>query len=89
MTWPASLERRRFLLDLLPRASVGIEIGVHLGDFAEAILDVVEPIELHLVDPWHYESSPRYDQAGYGGKGADGQRELDARHAAVFRLGAH
>jgi hypothetical protein len=83
MNWPASIERRRFLLELLPHASVGIEIGVHLGDFAEAILIVVEPTELHLVDPWYYESSPRYDKAWYGGKGADGQRELDARHAAV------
>ena len=33
--------RRRFLLDMLPKHSVGAEIGVHLGDFSQQIIKIV------------------------------------------------
>lgn len=76
-------ERRDFLLDMLPRDSVGVEIGVHLGDFSQRILDAIAPRRLHLVDPWKHEASETYRSAWYGGKVADGQLGMDARYLGV------
>jgi len=75
---------RRSLLDLLPKHSVGSEIGVHKGDFSAVILDNVAPTRLHLIDPWHYESSPAYDGAWYGGQARGGQTEMDERYESVL-----
>lgn len=80
---PTDTERRRFLLEMLPTGSVGAEIGVHQGDFSRAILDVVAPAHLHLIDPWRYEPSPTYERALYGGRADNGQAEMDERHAGV------
>jgi hypothetical protein len=76
---------REFLVRLLPRKSVGVEIGVHVGDFSDYILRVLRPRELHLIDPWKYEASDTYRQAVYGGKASGGQSELDGRFEAVCR----
>lgn len=73
---------RRFLLDLLPRESIGAEIGVHKGDFSRRILDLVRPRELHLIDPWRHEPSATYKDAWYGGH-ACGQAEMDTRYVGV------
>lgn len=81
---PADDRRRRFLLEMLPAASVGAEIGVHLGDFSQAILDIVEPTHLHLIDPWKHEPSPTYEAAWYGGQADHGQEEMDERYAGVL-----
>lgn len=59
---------RDFLLEMLPENSIGMEIGVHLGDFSQEILEKVKPKELHLVDPWKYEKSDAYNKALYGVK---------------------
>ncbi len=75
---------RRPLLDLLPKHSVGAEIGVHKGDFSAVILDAVSPSTLHLIDPWHYEPSEPYEDAWYGGRASGGQSELDDRYHAVL-----
>ncbi len=40
------------LLKSLPRASRGAELGVNKGEFSQAIMEIVEPEELHLVDTW-------------------------------------
>jgi hypothetical protein len=76
-------DEREFLLHLLPKNSVGAEIGVHLGDFSQLMLEIVCPIELHLIDPWIYEESETYRDALYGGKAPGGQREMDGRYASV------
>jgi hypothetical protein len=80
---PKHVNGRRFVLDGLPKNSVGAEIGVHLGDFSKQILDVVRPRELHLIDPWKHEESPVYKKAWYGGQANDGQLEMDNRYATV------
>ncbi|MEO7573747.1 MAG: class I SAM-dependent methyltransferase [Acidimicrobiales bacterium] len=76
--------RRRFLLEILPAVSVGAEIGVHLGDFSQAILDITEPTHLHLIDPWKHEPSSTYERAWYGGQADRGQEEMDDRYAGVL-----
>ena len=60
-------QQRATLLELLPRLSVGAEIGVHLGDFSAEILKIVAPARLHLVDPWKHFDTPAYKHAWYGG----------------------
>lgn len=81
---PTAAQRRRFLLEALPTSSIGVEIGVHQGDFSRAILDVVSPSHLHLIDPWKYEASPTYQQALYGGRAQNGQEEMDVRYSEVL-----
>ncbi|WP_417585848.1 class I SAM-dependent methyltransferase [Nitrincola sp.] len=73
---------RNHLVARLPRGSVGVEVGVHKGDFSSFLLDSLQPKKLHLIDPWRYESSEQYDQSWYGGM-AEGQAELDERFEFV------
>ncbi len=77
-------DRRRFLLDLMPGSSVCAEIGVHTGRFSAKILAVVRPRELHLIDPWKYETSAQFQGALYGGTADSGQEEMDARYRRVL-----
>lgn len=81
---PTDAVRRRFLLEMLPTSSVGVEIGVHRGDFSQAILDIVAPAHLHLIDPWKHEPSPEYQNAWYGGRAEKGQEEMDERYSSVL-----
>lgn len=79
----AQTNDRQFLLDTLPKGSVGAEIGVHFGDFSSQLLRTVQPRELNLIDPWAYESATEYRDAWFGGRVSGGQSEMDARHASV------
>ena len=88
------IKHRLFLLEMLPKYSVGAEIGVNLGNFAEQILRIVRPAELHLIDPWKYETAAIYKAAVYGGRAERGQEQMDKRHAGVVsrfekEIGAH
>lgn len=76
---------RQFLLDMLPMESVGAEIGVHLGDFSQQILDSISPKELHLIDPWEHQTSSTYKTAWYGGGAKGGQAELDQRYSSICK----
>lgn len=82
---PRETRTRRFLLDMFPKRSVGAEIGVHLGDFSAHILEIVQPAELHLIDPWEHQTAPEYRAAWYGGRVERGQQEMDERYEAVRR----
>lgn len=46
------LETRNDFLGLLPKNSIGVEIGVFKGQFADKILEIVSPEKLYLIDPW-------------------------------------
>jgi len=46
------VDGRRGILGLVKPGTVGAELGVFTGLFAEAILETVRPAVLHLVDPW-------------------------------------
>ena len=46
------LDDRDWILRLIPRNSIGAEIGVFTGMFSEKILTIVEPQQLYLVDWW-------------------------------------
>lgn len=54
------------LLSLLPKGAIGAEVGVWEGAFSQRILEVCEPKELHLIDPWLYQ--PEFANTGFGRK---------------------
>ena len=78
-------DERVDLLNLLPKGSVGAEIGVWRGDFSSRLLSVVRPARLHLVDPWKFETSSGYERARYGGAVAKNQAEMDGIYETVLR----
>ena len=61
-----STTSRDFILQIFPKFSVGVEIGVNDGDFSERILEIVRPKKLHLIDPWKFENDELYQDAPYG-----------------------
>lgn len=75
--------RRRPLITTLPRQSIGAEIGVWKGDFTEALLHVLEPSRLHIIDPWVATDDEAYAGALYG-QGTN-QNELDDIYNSVLR----
>lgn len=81
---PSRGNDRGFLLDMLPKNSIGAEIGVHLGEFSREILGRVRPKELHLIDPWEHQTSGLYKDAWYGGQATEGQGEMDSRYEQVW-----
>jgi hypothetical protein len=82
---PKQTDDRGFLLEMLPKHSIGAEIGVHLGDFSAQLLATVQPNTLHLIDPWAHLTSTVYKTAWYGGAAKGGQEEMDERYDAVCR----
>jgi len=44
--------RRDFLLELMPKRGVCVEVGVFDGVLSERALALTQPRKLHLVDPW-------------------------------------
>ena len=70
------------VLEHMPKNSVGAEIGVHVGKYAEKILNTVRPSHLYLIDPWKIVSGEGYDNSLYG-KNMASQQELNRRHQLV------
>lgn len=54
------------LLGMMPKGGVCAEIGVWEGVFSGRILEICEPAELHLIDPWLYQ--PEFADTGFGRK---------------------
>lgn len=53
----ALITNRQKLLELLPKNGVVAELGVANGDYTSQILNISQPIKLHLIDVWcseHY-----------------------------------
>lgn len=65
---------RNHLLSLLPKNSVGAEIGAWKGDFTTDILSQVNPEKLYIIDP--YKHFGEYENAWYGG-GIGEQEKMD------------
>ena len=43
---------RKFLLEMMPKNSICVEVGVWEGNFSEQILKTVKPKKLILIDSW-------------------------------------
>lgn len=55
------------ILTLLPKGGTVVEVGTYAGGFAVKLLRVLEPTELHLIDPWARDEDDEYIGA-YGGQ---------------------
>lgn len=49
---PESEVARAEILKLIPKASIGAELGVFCGNLSAALIAQASPARLHLVDPW-------------------------------------
>jgi len=79
---------RKRLLRILPKDTVGAEIGVWKGAFSEQILQIARPRVLHLVDPWTFQ--PDFSDRMFGGTVAKSQADMDAIYdEARARLSGH
>lgn len=74
---------RDFVLKLIPKQSIGAEIGVYRGNFSSRILTVVKPKVLHLIDPWEYFDDPVYVDALYGRRHGRNQERMDSIYEKV------
>jgi hypothetical protein len=78
--------RRERILDLLPKHSVGAEIGVFKGEFSGHLLRRVHPRELHLIDAWWKLFGEFYpDWGAYTDFGRLRTRDAFAQAEAVVR----
>lgn len=77
-------ERRRALLERLPKGRRVVEIGVWRGDFSATILEVLEPKHLLLVDPWHVTEAPGQQEALAARAGSGKMDRIAAAVAARF-----
>jgi hypothetical protein len=68
-------DEREVVLEKLPRASTGVEIGVWKGELSSLILRKVQPKKLMLVDPWAFD--PRFGDSLFGGRTARSQADMD------------
>jgi hypothetical protein len=82
--WRSSRDRQRkwVLASILP-GSICAEIGVWKGEFSAQILGTKNAVQLHLVDPWLFDS--QFPKRWYGGAKANSQADMDAIYASVVR----
>jgi hypothetical protein len=78
------LNSRSSLLNLLPKKSRCVEIGIWKGEFSKKILEIVDPIEFHLIDPWKLYDDPVHQNSLYG-KNID-QNTLDLIFQSTHKL---
>jgi len=67
------------ILQHIPIGAKGAEVGVHLGQFSQVILDVIKPDCLYLIDPWIAQDRPG---SWYDLKKVK-QDDMDKRYCAV------
>ena len=73
---------RDYLLGHIPKNSVGVEIGVHKGDYSNKILQHANPKMLNLVDPWKKFTDETYKKSWYGAQVS--QTQMDVRYQNVL-----
>ncbi len=78
------LAARKWILSVLPKESVGAEIGVFTGMFSEGILQIVRPKKLYLVDMWKGMGEFFGDWGAYTDYGR--LKTADAKAAACIRV---
>lgn len=83
---PSKRDRvRGRLLESLPKGGIVAEIGVWEGDFSQRILEICNPSELHLIDPWLY--MPEFPNTGFGKK--KNASLMEGRYEKVLARFAH
>lgn len=57
---------RNHILQMFPKGGVGAEVGVWKGDFSAEILQIAQPRQLCLIDPWILQEDLVHTRAWYG-----------------------
>lgn len=78
------LDDRAWILELIPKNSIGAELGVFTGMFSEKILTIVNPKKLYLVDWWEAQGEYFGDWGKYTDFGR--LKTSDAKDAVRFRV---
>jgi hypothetical protein len=78
------VDARRIAATLFPQRGIGVEIGVHLGDFSKLIVTLARPKKLTLIDPWRYRREPQFAETLYGGATVN-QKVMDQRYQKVLQ----
>jgi hypothetical protein len=76
---------REWLLEMMPKRSVCAEIGVFWGEFSRLIVKLVEPKQLHLIDPWKYQGDALFARSNYGSQRGQSQERMDTIYQRVVR----
>jgi hypothetical protein len=71
----AASRNQQVLLQKWTKQGKYLEIGVWKGDFSNSILEICNPEELHLLDPWLFQ--PTFKNRMFGGSVAKNQKEMD------------
>lgn len=81
------IDPRNELLSLLPKNSIGAEIGTWKGDFAHQIIEKVNPSKIYLVDPYEYRAD--YNNSWYGGNNMSQAKMDDIYNDVLQRFQIH
>jgi hypothetical protein len=74
---------REALLSVLPKHSIGAEIGVWQGDFSARILESIQPKLLYLIDPWQIAGGDK--SSAWYGDGQQTQHGMDGVYNNVLK----
>ncbi|MEM8630576.1 MAG: class I SAM-dependent methyltransferase [Pseudomonadota bacterium] len=74
-----AIVRRRFL-GRMPKGGLVVEIGVWKGEFSRALLNILKPEKLILIDPWAHVAEDSHAEAFAARTGAE---KMDRIHKAV------
>ncbi len=74
------------LLNLLPKNSIGAEMGVDEGEFSKAVLRVVRPKKLYLIDSW---DSERFGESKHTSVQDEFRSEINLGRIEILRGYSH
>jgi len=77
------MKARERVIQHIPKGAIGVEIGVHLGDYSQRILDISKPKLLYLVDPWTVFHNDEHADSWYGVNNVN-QKIMDERYELVL-----
>lgn len=63
---------QKYLLNIFPKNSIGLEIGVFRGDFSSEIINNLSPKMFYMIDPWIF-------RPNWKGKKYKGQNIIDQK----------
>jgi len=76
------MKARDRVIQHMPKNAVGAEIGVHLGDYSQKIINIANPKLLYLIDPWTMHDKESHANSWYG-KNNVTQDTMDKRYKSV------
>lgn len=70
------------VFQMLPKLSIGAEIGVWKGESSKELMRIAHPKRLHLIDPWRFQDE--FSHRMYGGAVAKSQTDMEHIYAGIM-----